>query len=179
MSAPTNMTAETLNALKGWPSMAAVDFQAKLDPTIAVRVPAGSCVRLSSTLTFLLGVGNLFAMPMFTFQASDAADVSNSGGNPATVAGAWVPIAPVGYINALVAIGAYELVSTSFDTTANFVPNSPVTSPTTGANAGLLTLGVAGTNTICGVVSRGVVNNGYGTNALAFWPVFLPPAAQA
>ena len=33
MAAPRQMTANTLNALKGWPSQSALDFHAKFDAT--------------------------------------------------------------------------------------------------------------------------------------------------
>jgi hypothetical protein len=171
MSAPIQMTSQTLNAIKGWPQQSAVDFVAKFDSTIVNRVPPGSVVHLSSSKTFLLGVGNVNCMPMFTFQASDDPDVANDGGNVATTAGAWQAISPVGNVMALVAVGAYELISTNYDTTVSYNPNDLLTSPTSGANAGMLTKGVSHTNVICGIVSRGVTDNGYGTNALAFWPI--------
>jgi hypothetical protein len=180
------MTSQTLNALKGWgTNMHAVDFVAPLDPaalsvTAATRVPAGSVVHVNNSLNFVLGVGNLAVMPMFTFSASDDADVSNDGGDAATVAGAFIAIAPVGNMMALVAVGALELVSTNYNTAGSYTPNTHLTSPTADASgvlAGQLTPGTLGTNTICGVVSRGVTDNGYGTPALAFWPVYLPPSA--
>jgi hypothetical protein len=31
-----------------------------------------------------------------------------------------------------------------------------------------------GGKTVVGIVSRGVVDNGYGHNSVAFWPYFLP-----
>lgn len=192
MAAPRSMTAFTLNALKGWPQQAAVDFNAKLDPTaLSVtsqsRVPQGSVVRLNNSYNFMLGVGNIVAMPMFTFNASDDPDVQNDGGDPATVKGAFIAINPgssdvndrsrTGSMMALVAVGAYELVSTNYNAGASYNPNTLLTSPTTdtgGALAGQLTPGTLSTNTIVGVVSRGITDNGYGTNAVAFWPYFLP-----
>lgn len=178
MAAPRQMTSETLNPLKGWGAdLHIVDFEAKLDPAITERVPPGACVSLNADLNFVLGVGNVFAMPMFNFQASDAPDVSNDGGDAATDAGVYVPISPTGVMSALVSAGAYELTSTNFNTARDYPPNTPLTSPRTtggGVNRGMLTVGVHKTNTICGVVSRGVVDNGYGFDAVAFWPVFLP-----
>ena len=173
MSAPKQMTAETLNALKGWPRMDAVDFECKFDSSITSRVPAGSVVYVSSSLTLMLGVGSTNRMPLFTFQASDAPDVSNDGGNAATDKGVYIPIGPTGVVMSLVAIGAYELVSTTY-VAGTYNPNDLLTSPDSGATAGYLTKGTLGTNVICGVVSRGVVDNGYGSNAIAFWPVFFP-----
>lgn len=178
MAAPRQMTAETLNALKGWPQMNAVDFEAKLDASVEDRLPPGSCVHVSSSKTFLPGVGNVARMPLFTFQASDDPDVKNEGGDPSTDKGAWIGINPTGVMMALVAIGAYELVSTNYDDQVSYAPNDHLTSPTTtagGVDAGMLTKGTLQTNCIVGVVSRGVVDNGYGEDALAFWPWYFPP----
>lgn len=163
------MTQETLNALKGWPQPAAVDFHTEFASDIADRVPAGSCVHLNDDGMYELGVGTLPVMPLFTFQASDDLDVSNDGGDPATDKGVWIGINPTGQCMSLVAIGAYELVTTAF-VPGDFNPNDPLTSPTSGANAGLLTVGTMYTDMIVGIVSRGVVDNGYGYDAVAFWP---------
>jgi hypothetical protein len=155
------------------------------------------------------GGGALQVMPMFNFQASDDPDVTNSypvNTNPAYAtmttnpnsptysvpvaqAGGWVPIQPSGGMMSLVAVGSYELVSTSFylRTGQTFHVNDHLTATTyPDANAGLLQIGTLGTDTICGVVSRstnadGTTDNGYGTEAVAFWPVYLPayPAVNA
>jgi hypothetical protein len=108
-------------------------------------------------------------MPLFMFNGSDDPDVKNEGGDPATEKGVWVPINPTGQAMALVAVGAYELVSTAF-AQGHYDPNDPLTSPLTGANAGKLTVGTMHTDMIVGLVSRGVVDNGYGFDAVAFWP---------
>jgi hypothetical protein len=182
MSAPRQMTASTLNALKGWPRPNALDFEGKFDPSTlaAGRVAEGSVGHLNASGLVVLGVGNLAVMPLFNFQASDDYDVQNDGGDAATDKGVYIAINPTGVVMFLVATGAYELVTTNFDNTITYTPNATLTSPTvaTGAvNPGTLTGGTIGTNTICGIVSRGVIDNGYGYDALAFWPVFLPPNA--
>lgn len=193
MAAPRQMTAQTLNALKGWPQMAAVDFHAEFDAAnlaslSLTRVPAGAVVHVHTNGKFRLGAGDesvdsaLTAadavMPLFTFNASDDPDVSNDGGDPATEKGVFIPISPTGQVMALVAIGAYELVSTNYvaASAASLVPNAPLTSPKTGANAGKLDLGVLGNDQVVGIVSRGVVDNGYGVDAVAFWPFPVFPS---
>ena len=194
MAAPRQMTAQTLNALKGWPQMAAVDFHAEFDATnltalSLTRVPAGAVVHVSATTgKFILGAGDESVdgaltkanavMPMFTFNASDDPDVSNDGGDPATEKGVFIPISPTGQAMALVAVGAYELVSTNYvvASAASLVPNVPLTSPKTGANAGKLDVGVLYTDVVVGICSRGVVDNGYGTDAVAFWPFPVFPS---
>lgn len=174
MGVPRQMTANTLNALKGWPQPAAVDFSTEFSAALSgTTVLAGSVVRLNSSGQYDLGVGTMAVMPMYLFNNSDDPDVVNEGGDPATEKGVWIAISPTGQAMALVAVGAYELVSTNF-VSASYPPNTHLTSPTSGGNAGKLVTGAPYVDTICGVVSRGVVDNGYGFEALAFWPYYLP-----
>lgn len=174
------MTAATLNALKGWPNMHAVDYHAAFAPTIPsgdLPALAGSVVSLNSTGKYVLGVGTTAVMPMFLFTDSDAPDVANDGGNAATEPGVWVPIGPTGQAMSLVAVGAYELVSTAY-VPGSYPPNTPLTAALSGSpNPGKLKAGTLYTDMIVGIVSRGIVNNGYGKSALAFWPhpVFPTP----
>lgn len=176
MTAPRQMTAKTLNALKGWPAPAAVDFHTEFSPDIEDEVLPGSVVHLDNDGRYALGLGTDAVMPLFMFNGSLDPDVVNEGGDPATEKGVWVPINPTGQAMSLVAVGAYELVSTAF-VEANYDPNDPLTSDTTGDDAGLLQAGTLYTDMICGFVSRGVIDNGYGHEALAFWPfpVFPTP----
>ena len=81
MAAPRQMTANSLNALKGWPQMNAVDYHAAIDSTVTTPVLAGSVVHVNSSGNFVPGVGNLNVMPMFIFNSSDDPDVSNDGGD--------------------------------------------------------------------------------------------------
>lgn len=170
MAAPRKMTKETLNALKGWPQMAAVDFHTEFADTVETVVPPGSVVHLNDEGYYELGVGTLAVMPLFMFSGSDDKDVKNDGGDPATEKGVWVSIGPTGQAMALPAVGAYELVSTAF-VPGTYVPNDPLTSPLApSVNAGKLTVGTLYTDMIVGICSRGVVDNGYGYDAVAFWP---------
>lgn len=177
MAAPRQMTANSLNALKGWPQMNAVDYTATFASSIPagdLPVLAGSVVSLNSAGQYILGVGNTKVMPLFLFNNSDDPDVANDGGNAATTAGVFIPIGPTGQALALVATGPYELVSTAF-VTGSYPPNTALTAALSGsANPGKLQTGVINTNMIVGIVSRGVVDNGYGRSALAFWacPIF-------
>jgi hypothetical protein len=181
MAAPRQMTANTLNALKGWPSQSALDFHAKFDATIlAANEPilAGSVVTLGDDGEFELGCDALSRMPLFLFNNSDDPDVENPGGDPTAGgdAGVWVAVAPTGQAMALVATGAYELTSTAYVAGGNIdVPNTPLWSDDAGGNIGKLDDTTwTGAKTVVGVVSRGVVDNGYGHNSVAFWPYFLP-----
>jgi hypothetical protein len=173
-----------LNAAKGWPNPHAVDFATTFDSSQLAAISgniafAGRVVHLDSAGKYRFGVANRH-MAMFLFQNSDDPDVSNYGGDPASEAGAWVPVAPTGKIMALVACGAYELESTEFDTVQTYAPNQTLTAATgtTLATAGVLTNQSATpyTNAVCGVVSRGKYTNSYGRSVLAFWPVYLPTA---
>jgi hypothetical protein len=172
---PLQMTSETLNALKGWPQPAAVDYNAQFDASVVTRVAPGACVHVSASGTFILGVGNLKVMPLFTFQASDANDVSNYGGDPTSEKGVWIPISPTGEVMALVGVGAYELVSTNIPSGQTYNVNDHLTSPLVGANAGKLVVGTIYTDTVVGLVSRpGPSDNGYGFDSVAFWPQYIP-----
>lgn len=177
MAAPRVMTANTLNALKGWPRPSAVDFEAEFDadiPDADKPVMAGSVLHLNASGKYELGVGTTNVMPLFLFQNSDDPDVVNEAGDPSTDVGVFVPINPTGVAMTLVAIGAYELVSTAF-VDDNYAPNDLLSSDLSGgADPGLLKAGTLGTDLICGVVSRGKIDNGYGHEALAFWPVMFP-----
>lgn len=186
MSAPRQMTDRTLNALKGWPSQTALDYVAEFAPNIPggdLPVPAGSVVSLNPSGQYILGVGNANVMPLFLFNSSDDPAVSNNGGDASTAVGGWVPVIPAGTAAAsggalsLVATGAYELVSTAF-VAGVYPPNTPLTANLSGSSEpGKLRAGTIGTNMIVGLVSRGVVNNGYGKQALAFWPCPIFPGA--
>ena len=202
MNAPKKMTQHTLNALKGWPSQSALDYSASLaagylaDTTFTV-LPEGSVVHLNSTGYFEPGIGTLTAMPLFTFQSSSDPDVMNYGGTPATDIGAFVAVQPSGVIMALVATGAYELVSTNVDltnfTSASYPPNTPLTSvqwtgtsagaakPASSANPtpGTLKPGTLTSHTICGIVSRGIVGNGYLNDNPAYVPTANLPSGNA
>lgn len=169
MAAPRQMTANTLNALKGWPQPAAVDYHTEFGEGVTTEVLPGTVVHLDSDGKYALGVGNDAVMPLFMFNGSNDPDVQNEGGDPATEKGAWIAINPTGQAMALVAVGAYELVSTAF-VEGTYDPNDPLTAAKTGDDAGKLAVGVLYTNMIVGFVSRGVVDNGYGHDAVAFWP---------
>src|SRR5690348_1479113 len=98
MTVPRQMTAHGLDGLKGWPSPHALDFSAPFSPSQLAAISggvafAGRCVHLNSSGQYEFGIANR-QMPLFLFQNSDDPDVSNEGGDPSTVAGAWVPVAP-------------------------------------------------------------------------------------
>lgn len=163
-----------LNGIKGFPKIDGVDFNAVF--ASGVSAPAGSVTRLNSSGELALGVGTAFAMPLFTFHNSDDLSVSHTlGGNPATDKKAWITTDPVGRVLCIPAIAAVELTTTVFKTDDSYVPNAALKSDTTGDYAGMIRTGTHGTDTIVGVVSRGVIDNVYGYDCVAFWPVFLPP----
>jgi hypothetical protein len=187
MATPRQMTAHTLEAIKGWPSPHAVDFATKLSANVTIDpVYAGRVVYLNSSGEYEMGLPDVqYAghMPIFLFQNSDDPDVSNPGGNPATEAGCWVAVTPTGKIMGLVAAGAYELESTEFEPEATagvYAPGDTLTAINSNSNAttgGRITKGTAYAVPLCGVVSRGVRVNSHRKNALAFWPVWLPKSA--
>lgn len=184
MVAPRQMTAHTLEGLKGWPSPHAVDFAAKLDPAVTIDpVFAGRVVHLNASGNYEMGLPDVSRaghMPIFLFQNSDDPDVSNPGGNPATDVGVWVAVSPTGKMMGLVGAGAYELQTTEFEpeaTAGTYVPGNCLTAVADNATAltgGRITKGVAYDIPLCGTVSRGVARNCHGVLALSFWPVWLP-----
>ena len=180
MSSPaTSMVASLLSAIKGWPSMYAVDFIARLSANVTLSpVPRGTVMHLNSVGEWELGVGNKRVMPGFSFQASDEPDVVNDGGDPATDKRPYVGIVPDAQPNimCIMAVHPCELVSTNYNTGGSYAPNVHLTAAADNATAagGRLTPATFGTNTIVGVCSRGVVDNGYGFNGVAFWPHYIP-----
>lgn len=180
MATPRQMFDHTLDAIKGWFHMAALDFTAKLSSNVTVTtVYAGRCVHLNSDGEFELGATGS-QMPIFLLQNSDDNDVGNSGGTR------WYPVGPTGAITGLVAKGSYELETTEFDSALTFAPNdllrckSSSNSSTDGGlltNASVSTLENGGSNptAIVGVVSRGVrKRQSDRNNVLAFWPIYKP-----
>lgn len=162
------MVDHTLDVLRGYHSKCP-QFVAEFDSAITTTVFAGTVVRLNSSGRYVLGVGNNLAMPMFLYSNSDDEDVANYGGNPATEKNVWVETGPTGMAVAFVGNGGFELMSTEFVKTFSYPPNTLLTSPASGADAGKLRPGTLGTDTVIGIVSRGVVDNGHGHEALAFW----------
>jgi hypothetical protein len=193
------MFESSLDAVKGWFHLAALDKTAPLDPTELenlTTVPAGRVAHIEEDAAgapmFVLGGGGT-QMPIFLWNGSDDADVTNDGVSPTTDVTHWVAISPAGYMNGLVATGGYELQTTEFDSEQNYLINDPLTSDGDGI---LTNAGVAQYTTwICGICSSHVNGDNQsvglgavdapvgpvGTNAagvltLTFWPYFLPAA---
>lgn len=180
-----SMTEHTLEVLHGYKTDTdAVTYTTAFDATALSSVTgnvafAGRCVSLNPSGNFVFGVGNR-SMGMWLLMSTDDPDVSNDGGNPATDANAWIPLAPTGQVTAVVAAGAFELGTTEFNSSLTYAPNDTLTAATgtTLSTCGVMTKAsaVPYTNPVCGVVSRGVVTNSHGRQELHFWPVYLPVA---
>lgn len=188
MAVPSQMFEHTLNPLKGWPSPHAVDFSGKLHSDVTIDpLPAGRCVHVAEIEAVAYGPGTsggvaLFKtgvedtqMGIFLLQGSDAYDVANPGGTD------WYAVAPKGVMSGLVAVGAYELETTEYDTAQTYSPNDVLRAVSNDVDDTPETGGGTLTNdadvyvdAIVGVVSRGAYTNAYGKSALAFWPVWLP-----
>lgn len=183
MPNPRQMFDHTLDAIKGWFHMAALDYTAKLSANVTVSIVyAGRCVHVNSAGEFEVGaLGS--QMPIFLLQNSDDNDVANSGGTT------WYPIGPTGVLTGLVGSGSYELETTEFDSALTYVPNDYLrckSSANDSANGGLLTnastvaaeAGSGNPTNIVGVVSRGVrKRQSDRNNVLAFWTVYKPGKA--
>ena len=179
MPNPRQMFDHTLDAIKGWFQMAALDFTAKISANVTVSVYAGRCAHINSVGEFELGcTGSM--MPIFLLQNGTDNDVSNDGGTT------WYPIGPTGTITGLVGSGSYELETTEFDSANTYAPNEYLrckSSSQSSTDGGLLTnastvaaeAGSGNPTNIVGVVSRGVrKRQSDRNNVLAFWTVYKP-----
>lgn len=156
-----------------------VQFHAPLADDATDLLP-GSVVHLDSNKEFAAGLDGTPKMPIFLFSDPAEPDLELVRPDPATDVGAWVPMVIPGQALGLVANGGYEIVSCAYEDTGDdddYAPNTFLTSPSTGGNKGLLTIATRGTHNVCGMVSRGVVDNGWGHAGLAFWTYVEFPAA--
>lgn len=192
MASPRQVYTHKLDAIKGYYEMYAVDYQAPLSSNVTFApVFAGRVVHLNSIQQFEMGcVGD--EMPMYLLKNSDNPDVGagNPGGSPVnTTTGGWVPIFPSGVMNALVAVGAYELESTEFDPAQTYLTNQPLRAQALNSdsvNGGLLTnQGVVkaesstpqSATAIVGIVSRPPYQRQSDRpNMIGFWPIYKPGA---
>jgi hypothetical protein len=183
MANPRQMFDHTLDAIKGWFQMAALDYTAKISANVEVSVYAGRCAHINAVGEFELGcTGSM--MPIFLLQNGTDNDVSNDGGTT------WYPIGPTGTITGLVGSGSYELETTEFDSANTYAPNEYLrckSSSQSSDDAGLLTnastvaaeAGSGNPTNIVGVVSRGVrKRQSDRNNVLAFWTVYKPGKAS-
>lgn len=178
---PGQMFDHMLNPAKGWPHQAALDFQARISANVQYAMVAGQCAHLNAAGELEPGC-ELTQMPLFMFQGLLDLDVNPTGNNQ------WTPTSPSGRVMCLPGKGPYELETTEWDSSVTgYVPNALLTSPvgngpTAYPPSGQVTLNTvvppnlysATMTTIVGCVSRGVFTNAYGTQVLAFWPMFLP-----
>ncbi len=177
MTAPRSMTRDTLDVRQGIPpgELNSLTQVAKPSPVLEtydqLPVREGSVVRLDADFQWQLGCNNQDCMPHFTCGDSDDPDAANDGGDPETDVDVWVAGIPErsDTLTAIPANAACELLSTQF-VAGEYPPNTLLTSPTSGTNAGKLQAGTRGTETICGIVSEGKVKNIGNRDALAFYP---------
>ena len=188
---PGQMFDHALDFLKGWPREKAVDFSAKLSANVdatSLPVYGGQVAHVNDEGEFELGAKQAM-MPVFLIQGSTDKDVANPN-DPANPS--WYSVIPSGTMSGLVAIGAYELQSTEYDTSATYHVNDPLHAPTAdqitgadkskagvlynkrnwpGGNAAAITVY---TDHVCGVVSRMPGLNANRRSVISFWPVYVP-----
>lgn len=179
MPLPGQMFDHMLNPAKGWPHMAALDFQARQSGNVQYRMRAGQVAHINLAGELEPGV-QLSQMGLFLFQGADDLDVNNQGNDQ------WIPISPSGRIMCLVAGGDYELESTEFITSLTYQPNNLLRSPVGNTPADEFLSGMLRSDAIpaalyavnmvaiVGVVSRGRFRNAYGRDVVAFWARWLP-----
>jgi hypothetical protein len=168
-----------LNAAKGWPHMAALDYQARQSANVNYNMRAGQVAHLNLAGELEPGV-QLYQMGLFMFQGAAELDVNNAGNSQ------WTPSSPSGRQMCLVAKGGYELETTEFITSLTYQPNNLLRADVGNLAADEFLSGMLRNDAIpaplygisqpaiVGVVSRGVFTNAYGKQVLAFWPVWLP-----
>jgi len=193
-------TQHTLEIIKGNRAPNMFDFQANADPTQLGLIQggiffSGRCVHLNDNGAWELGSG-VAHLPFFLLNNSDDLDVMNDGGvvvdsgkGPVlTEPDAWSPGTPSGKMNAVCALGGFELASTEFDATKTYKPNDQLKAPLSDLTAaGLLNVGGKLTNDATapnptfgsvGVVTRGrtptSAKNAHGRDELYFASCFLP-----
>lgn len=167
------MTSRGLSAIKGWPSEQAVDLVTKFSSSVSGVVPSGTTCSLNSSGQAILGVGTTNVMAMWNWYDSDSPIIESFTGDTATLRDAVVGGTPDGDSFFLVAAGAYELCTSEYVGTP--AVNALMTADLAGGDIGKLKAGTVYTDTICAQVSRGVVDNGYGYETLAFWPKMIYP----
>lgn len=158
-----------------------LNFVAKLSSNVTFSPKAGRVVRLNASGEFEMGLPNTVGaahMPIFLWSGAADTDVSNPSSTSGP--GEWAAALPDGYLVGLVAVGAWELETTEYDSAQSYNPGDALTATpnnTDSATGGRLTKATAYGAPICGVVSRGVHKNARGKNVLSFWPVWLPRQA--
>jgi hypothetical protein len=183
-TAPSQAYDYHLNPVKGWPNPAALDFSAKINSSVAYDLRAGQVVHLNSAGTLEPGCKGK-QMPLFLFQGAAEYDVNNASSDQ------WIPIQPSGAVMCIVATAAVELETTEFVSGLTYAPNDHLKSTGSGitssdealtnkrptsSSSGVLTNNSVTlyTNTVVGVVSRGLFTNYNKKQMLAFWPVYIP-----
>lgn len=190
------MFEQSLDVLKGWFHLAALDKSAKLSSTLlgSTDVPAGRVAIINDDGEFILNRGHTSvtngatAMPIFLWNGSSHPDVYNDGVSPVTGITHWYGISPTGVMSGLVATGGYELQTTEFDDQQAYLPNDLLSADTSGVLTNVNNTQY--THWICGVASWHVQadnqaaaatgpvgKNAHGVTTLSFWSYFLPAAA--
>ena len=162
---PAQMFDHELGGLKGWPSPYALDKRAQAI-TGAEGIAAGMGVYLDPTTGKAVRGAVNGSMPLFAFQGQNDFDVNGDVGNIIS-----------GYLNTLVATGAYELETTEFVSPDTYNLNDVLTvsnvSDSTRGKLKKTTL--SSTDMIVGVVSEaGPITNSNGKGVIRFWPVYMP-----
>lgn len=181
---PGQMFDNTLNCAKGWPHMAALDFQARQSANVQYQMRSGQVGHLNLAGELEPGV-QLYQMGLFLFQGANDLDVNAQPSYDGPY-GSWTPVSPSGRIMCLVAGGDFELETTEYISSLTYQPNNLLradvgNTPSDEFLSGMLRndaipapLYGASQPAIVGLVSRGVFTNAYGKQVVAFWCRWLP-----
>lgn len=167
MAKPAQMYDHELNPVKGWPNPYATDKAAKMSLEIGQTAYRGMVASLNAAAQLQVGLA-CAAMPIFLLNTSTDFDVVGDDGN--LVGSTGLP-----NMSGLVAVNGLELESTEYDTAETYLPNQALTAGAPGdADAGVIKPGTPYADTLCGIVSDGVLTNEFRKTVLRFWAYFLP-----
>lgn len=155
-----------------------LQFSAKISDNVTITLPQGRVVHVNSEQEFETGATG-HQMPLYLWRASNSLDVTNPGLNDDGDIDYQAGF-PKGITSAFPAICGMEVASAEYDDAETYAPNDllrGITANSTAATGGLITKNSVTlyTDCVCGVVSRGVINNPVTRkDLLYFWAVYLP-----
>lgn len=148
-------------AKSGSDGMHDLQFKAEIDTGQTWNRGALVCLTAGGKLT--KGGGDA-KMPLWAINSTSDFDVDGDVGNfIGNQVACWV------------ATGGYELFTTEYVTTGNYLPNQLLTNATAG-DLGKIKPSASAYNltNIVGCVSSGVASDVYNQSVLNFWPMFIP-----
>lgn len=166
---PAQMFDHSLDVVKGPSLMHRLDYHAA--PLAGEPLVAGSLCSLNAAGQLIAGcpagADQIRPMPMFAIQSINDFDANSDVGN---ISG--------GVMSAVVATGGFEIETTEYNTSGNFLPNTLLTAGAVDGEVDAASGSPYGDEPIVGVVSTGAGLNADSKQVLRFWTVFLPASVN-